>query len=307
MSPQISCTRGCIVTLIAFVWLFSTVCFQMRSQVACIRRWIVTLIAFAWLFSNVHFQMACMRWCIITLVALVWLFTTVYFHMYPQTGCIRRCIVTSIAFVWLFSTVYSKGLLNEKHLDQKFKIYWISWFSRISREISLLDLDLEAFSFHFSFSISILSHFHFTFHSRSRLQGFFISLFILEMSEPDFHFTFHFSKWVNQIFISLFNSRTSNIHSRRTLVGGLIWPIPRVLGQFVNFRLCVGGGWKTNFENLIEMSYSLLSSGEDGHMRIYIMGRAVTGIGEVILSRPFASNWADILPLRNPLRLWKPL
>ena len=71
-----------------------------------------------------------------------------------------------------------------------------------SREISLLDLDLEAFLFHFSFSISILSYFHFTFHSRSRLQGFFISLFILEMSEPDFHFTsrnewsrfsFHFS------------------------------------------------------------------------------------------------------------------
>ena len=31
----------------------------------------------------------------------------------------------------------------------------------------------------------------FTFHSLSRYQGIFISLFILEMSEPDFHFTFH--------------------------------------------------------------------------------------------------------------------
>ena len=98
----------------------------------------------------------------------------------------------------------------------------MSWFSRISREISLLDLDLEAISFHFSFSISILRHFHFTFHSRSRYQGIFISLFILEMSETDFHFTFHFSKWVKQIFISLFTSRFSNIHSRRTLIPSLI-------------------------------------------------------------------------------------
>ena len=93
-----------------------------------------------------------------------------------------------------------------------------SKFLENSREISLLDLDLEAFSIHFSLSISILRHFHFTFHSRSRYQGIFISLFILEMSEPDFHFTFHFSKWVNQISISLFTSRTSNIHSRRTLI-----------------------------------------------------------------------------------------
>ena len=35
-----------------------------------------------------------------------------------------------------------------------------------------------------------------------------------------FHFTFYFAKWVNQIFISLFTSRTSNIHSRRTLMWG---------------------------------------------------------------------------------------
>ena len=70
-----------------------------------------------------------------------------------------------------------------------------SKFLENSREISLLDLDLEAFSIHFSLSISILRHFHFTFHSRSRYQGIFISLFILEMSEPDFHFTFHFSNF----------------------------------------------------------------------------------------------------------------
>ena len=81
------------------------------------------------------------------------------------------------------------------------KIWKFSWFLdsqeylENSREISLLDLDLEAFSIHFSLSISTLRHSHFTFHSRSRYQGIFISLFILEMSEPDFHFTFHFSNF----------------------------------------------------------------------------------------------------------------
>ena len=35
-------TRGCIVTLVAFVWLFSTVCFQMFPQIACTRGCIVT-------------------------------------------------------------------------------------------------------------------------------------------------------------------------------------------------------------------------------------------------------------------------
>ena len=108
-------------------------------------------------------------------------------------------------------SIWTKSLKFSGFLDSQ-------EFLENSREISLLDLDLDAFSFHFSFSISILSHFHFTFHSRSRSQGFFISLFILEMSEPDFHFTFHFSKWVKQIFISLFTSRTSNVHSRRTLI-----------------------------------------------------------------------------------------
>lgn len=123
-----------------------------------------------------------------------------------------------------------------------------SKFLENSREISLLDLDLEAFSIHFSLSISILRHFHFTFHSRSRYQGIFISLFILEMSEPDFHFTFHFSKWVNQISISLFTSRTSNIYSRRTLQQCFDKSSPRSgKGELVWFNIR-----RVNFENLVD-------------------------------------------------------
>ena len=50
MSPQIAFIRGCIVTLVAFVWLFSTVYFQMFPQIACPRRGIVSLVAFVWFF-----------------------------------------------------------------------------------------------------------------------------------------------------------------------------------------------------------------------------------------------------------------
>ena len=48
MSPQSVCPGGCKVTLVAFVWLFSTVCFEMPHQRAFLRGCIVTLVAFVW-------------------------------------------------------------------------------------------------------------------------------------------------------------------------------------------------------------------------------------------------------------------
>ena len=57
MPPQVACLRGCKVTLVASVWLFSTVPFQMCPQSACVRGCKVTLDAFVWLFSTVRFQM----------------------------------------------------------------------------------------------------------------------------------------------------------------------------------------------------------------------------------------------------------
>ena len=109
MSPQIVCMRRGIVTLVAFVWLFSTVCFQMCPQIACQRWGIVTLVASVWLFSAVGFQMcpqiACLRWGKVTLVAFVWLFSTVLFQMSPQILYHRGCIVTLVAFVCPFFLV----------------------------------------------------------------------------------------------------------------------------------------------------------------------------------------------------------
>ena len=70
MSPQIVQFRGCIIALVAFVWLFSTMCFQMCPQITCTRG------------------------CIIALVALVWLFSTVRFQMCPQMACLKGRKVT---------------------------------------------------------------------------------------------------------------------------------------------------------------------------------------------------------------------
>ena len=39
-----------LITQVAFVWLFSTVHFQMYPQIACMRRCIITHVAFVWFF-----------------------------------------------------------------------------------------------------------------------------------------------------------------------------------------------------------------------------------------------------------------
>ena len=88
MYLQIACLNSCKVALVAFVWLFSAMDFQMSLQVACIRGCIITLVAFVWIFSTVHFQMC------------------------PQMARIRRCIITQVAFVWL-SLVFNSNYFSE--------------------------------------------------------------------------------------------------------------------------------------------------------------------------------------------------
>ena len=74
--------------LVAFVWLFSTVCFEVCLQRACLRGAKVTLVAFVWFFFNVYFQkcpqMAHMRGCIVTLIAFVWLYDFYILHPLNQ-------------------------------------------------------------------------------------------------------------------------------------------------------------------------------------------------------------------------------
>ena len=103
MCPQSADVHSCIVTLVALVWLFSTVGSLMCPQIACMRGCIITQIAFECLSSIVHFQMSlqmvCPRECFITQAAFVWFFPTVCFHVCPQIAFARGRIIALVAFV----------------------------------------------------------------------------------------------------------------------------------------------------------------------------------------------------------------
>ena len=94
----------CIVTLVAFVWLFSAVCFQMCLQIACVIRRIITFVAFVCFFSAVCYQMSpqiiCLRTCVITLATFFWLFSAVCFQMSPQIVCPSGRKATLVALVF---------------------------------------------------------------------------------------------------------------------------------------------------------------------------------------------------------------
>ena len=83
----------------------STVCFQMSKQSAFIRGCIITLIAPVQLFSTMRFQMfpqmACLKECGHTNYTF-WLFSTVCSQMNPKITYQRGYIFTMVTFVWLF-------------------------------------------------------------------------------------------------------------------------------------------------------------------------------------------------------------
>ena len=89
MFLQIAFSQGCKVTLVAFVWLFSTVRFQMFTQIA----WII--------------------WRIITLVAFVCLVSTMCFQMFLQETHARRWIGTLVALVACLVSLHSLSLSVE--------------------------------------------------------------------------------------------------------------------------------------------------------------------------------------------------
>ena len=82
------------------VWFLSIVCFKMSPQTICPKGFIVTLVAFVWLFSyflQCAFSNVSSRRCKFTLVAFVWLFSSVFSNvssnhlpkrMHSQIGCI---------------------------------------------------------------------------------------------------------------------------------------------------------------------------------------------------------------------------
>ena len=85
VSPQIICTRGCkcVITLVTFVWLFSTVCFQMSPQISCLIRYRITLFAFVCFFFTVCFQTSSQMAYNVSFGRFVLLLSTVRFQMSP--------------------------------------------------------------------------------------------------------------------------------------------------------------------------------------------------------------------------------
>ena len=92
-----ACLRICKVTLVAFVWLFSTVRFQMCPQISCMRRGIVALVAFVWFFSAVPLKLLHKRMQIhIGFIFLTFLHCVIsnassnglYLKIHSRIGCI---------------------------------------------------------------------------------------------------------------------------------------------------------------------------------------------------------------------------
>ena len=103
MCNQCAFIRGCIVTLVAFVRLFSTVSFQMGPQFTCIGSCKVTLVAFVCLLTTMCFQMwpqgTCKRGSIVALIAFIRLFPTMSPHMSSDLDCMFGWIAALVAFV----------------------------------------------------------------------------------------------------------------------------------------------------------------------------------------------------------------
>ena len=97
MSPQHVFTRRCIVALLAFVWVFSTVLFQMCPQLVCPRRCKVTLVTFVWLFSTVRF------WCVLKL---------------PTSEDAKSHCIVLIYLRYVFWNVSSNGLLEKIYVGR---------------------------------------------------------------------------------------------------------------------------------------------------------------------------------------------
>ena len=102
--PQVACSKGCIITLVASID-FSPLCdfkciLKLAGQVDAKLHWLHLFDL-----SPLCSQCTWIRGDIIALVALVQLFPTVRFHLCPQVYCLILCTLAMVAFVFRFPTV----------------------------------------------------------------------------------------------------------------------------------------------------------------------------------------------------------
>ena len=112
MFPQITCPKGCIITLVTFIWLFSTdndtdnVCFQMFPQIVYPRGCIVTYVAFVCrIFVCLFFNTIDINWrlVIFTLITIIRVtFAMLHHDMSLQGTLISVCILAKLTFKTFF-------------------------------------------------------------------------------------------------------------------------------------------------------------------------------------------------------------
>ena len=122
---------GCKATLVAFIWLFSGVSFQMCSQSACMRGCKVTLVACVRLFSTVlsnvflnclpvdlHFMTFCISWHL--KFYNIWYFLTfcISWYLWYLTFCdIKQCVTFDISWHLAFHDIWHFIWALPDHLD----------------------------------------------------------------------------------------------------------------------------------------------------------------------------------------------
>ena len=102
MYPQRTCPRRCKVTLAAFVWVFTTLCFQNFPHGACVRGFKITLVAFVHLFS------------------------TLCCKIFPQSACLSKFEATMVGYVWPLNIFWQSWTWS----SYIFSTFLKSWFSR---------------------------------------------------------------------------------------------------------------------------------------------------------------------------------
>ena len=137
MCPQITSLSGCKATMVAFIWLSSTVCFQMSIRSASMRGNKIAANALVWpftvCFSNVFSNRLPERRHICT-ICIFWLVSTVCFQMSVHNDCMRiksgiGCIICSTFLQWLFSYVFSNSQPGRRrsHIGCTCLVFFLSY------------------------------------------------------------------------------------------------------------------------------------------------------------------------------------
>ena len=136
MFPQIVCLRGCIVTLVAFVGLFSTVYFQMCPQITCPRGCMACLACFPILCF-------CYHW--ISYIGFASLLKILIHHVHLVLSLAGSLVLNWGKIVTkkcICMGRRQKGMLDSSShcnsLNQPTDYYHISWFLTVPRQLCRL-------------------------------------------------------------------------------------------------------------------------------------------------------------------------